>query len=149
MKLEDQRLSEQLQTSQESWELTEDQLKKQCGHLEARVTELSQQNSILHGEAEKVSRVNVLVGLKAPNASVRYYIGTYVYACFLLIPYVLHPCMHMYIHMHMHMRMYMIQLSARILTLQHQSEEEGVTSVMTDTPTSSDKSTEQLWEIIK
>ena len=30
-------------------------MKKQCGHLEARVGELTQQNSMLHKEAEKVS----------------------------------------------------------------------------------------------
>ena len=41
-----------------------------------------------------------------------------------------------------------MQLSARLLTVQHQTGE-GVAAMLTDTPTSSDKSTEQLWEIIK
>ena len=55
MKLERQQLTEQLQTTQSTWEQTEEQLKSRCGHLEARVDELSQQNSMLHEEAEKVS----------------------------------------------------------------------------------------------
>ena len=54
LKLEAQQLTEQLQTSQSTWEQTEGQLRSQCGHLEARVDELSQQNSMLHEEAEKV-----------------------------------------------------------------------------------------------
>ena len=54
MKLERQQLSEQLVLSQESLEQTTTHLKKQCGHLEDRVSELSQQNAVLHEEAEKV-----------------------------------------------------------------------------------------------
>ena len=54
MKLERQQLSEQLTMSQEALEQTTTQLKKQCGHLEDRVGELSQQNTVLHEEAEKV-----------------------------------------------------------------------------------------------
>ena len=54
VKLESQQLSEQLATSQETLEQTDSQLKKQCGHLEDRVSKLSQQNAVLHGEAEKV-----------------------------------------------------------------------------------------------
>ena len=55
LKLECQQLSEQLLTSQQTWEQTEGEVKKQCGHLEARVSELTEQNAMLHEEAEKVS----------------------------------------------------------------------------------------------
>ena len=54
LKLERQQLSEQLTISQEALDQTTTQLEKQCGHLEDRVGELSQQNAVLHEEAEKV-----------------------------------------------------------------------------------------------
>lgn len=54
MKLEKQQLSEQMVLSREALEQTTTQFKTQCGHLEDRVSELSQQNAAIHEEAEKV-----------------------------------------------------------------------------------------------
>jgi septal ring factor EnvC (AmiA/AmiB activator) len=54
LKLEKQQTSEQLVLSREALEQTTTQFKTQCGHLEDRVSELSQQNAAVHEEAEKV-----------------------------------------------------------------------------------------------
>ena len=59
MRLERQQLSEQLVLSQEALEQTTAQFKTQCGHLEDRVSELTQQNAAIHEEAEKVHAVQI------------------------------------------------------------------------------------------
>ena len=70
MKLERQQLSEQLVLSQEALEQTVTQFKKQRGHLEDRVSELTQQNAAVHEEAEKVFTFNVFSQLYSLPVSV-------------------------------------------------------------------------------
>ena len=53
-KMESQRLSEELTLSKATWEEREGVLVEECQHVEGRVADLTQQNTMLHGEAEKV-----------------------------------------------------------------------------------------------
>ena len=54
VKLELQRLSEELSRSKAAWEEREGVLVGECQRVEERVTNLEQQNTMLHEEAEKV-----------------------------------------------------------------------------------------------
>lgn len=56
-KARDVQLSEELSSSQATWQEKETALMEERGRLEERVRDLTEQNKLLHGEAEKVSKM--------------------------------------------------------------------------------------------